>query len=131
MNDKLDTTSPEAIAAHYGLPVHNGTYHILAVLRELEEDKTLALVGKATDSCNMEYETVVSVEGLASADMVASFGLRYGIFILLLSSLYKEDAGIDSEIHQPNIEELKALLQRGARNLAQMSLAAAKEQGNG
>lgn len=131
MNDKLNTNDPQAVASRYGLPANKGTYHLLAVLRALEEGKTHSLIAKSADSCRLEYETVLQIGGLASQEMVASFGLRYGISVLLLASIYEEGSPPDAEMHPPHIEAIKEILQRGARNLSQLYLQHAEEGGNG
>lgn len=131
MNDKLNTDDPQAVASRYGLPANNGTYHLLAVLRALEEGKTHALIAKSADSCKHEYETVIQIEGLATQEMLASFGLRYGFFVLLLASIYEEGSPPDAEIHKPHIEAIKDIIFRGARNLSQLYLERVEEGGNG
>ena len=127
----MNTSDPQAIASAYGLPANNGTYHILAVLKALEENQTPALLTAITDNSKDEYEALISMKGLASERMIAAHGLRYGVFVLLLASVYEEKSGPDAEPHDPHIEAIKLILQRGARNLAQMYLHAVEEEGNG
>ena len=130
MNNKQNNSDPKTLASLYNLPAHNGTYHLLAVLRSVEENKIPALLTNITDSSKKEYEILMSVEDLASQEMIALYGLRYGLFVLFLSSLYEENSGPEGEVQESHVEKIKEILRRGARNLSQMYHESAPEEGN-